>query len=54
MRWLMSDRRALRRLFLALWRLPRGKWGLLLTGSLLVLALLCPAADAAGGVPWRN
>lgn len=38
----MSDRRALRRLFLALWRLPRGKWGLLLTGSLLVLALLAP------------
>ena len=38
----MSDRRALRRLFLALWRLPRGKFGLLLTGSLLVLALVAP------------
>ena len=38
----MSDRRALRRLFLALWRLPRGKFGLLLTGLLLVLALVAP------------
>lgn len=38
----MSERRALQRLLLALWTLPSGKFGLLLTGSLLLLAITAP------------